>query len=84
MNDQELIAEFLRREQEMSSCYDRLASQCLNVPVRDAFLTFFTLSHRTQTELCQTAQAKGWTSAQQASDSQISQAYDKYARQKPS
>lgn len=83
MKDQERIADLLTREKRMSSRYDVLASECLNMPLRDSFLTFFTLSHRAQTELLQAAQAKGWYNPEQAQDSAISQAYARFSSKKP-
>ena len=83
MNDQERLTDFLCSEKKMSANYDTYASECINIPLRDAFVNKLTLSHRTQTELFQTAQAKGWYSTEQAEASKINQAYTKFSNQKP-
>ena len=83
MNDQERITDFLCSEKKMTANYDSFASECVNVPLRDTFINLFTQGHRTQTELFQLAQTKGWYSPEQAQAKKISQAYTKYSNQKP-
>ena len=83
MNDQERITDFLCSEKKMTANYDSIASECVNVPLRDTFINLFTQGHRTQTELFQLAQTKGWYSPEQAQANKISQAYTKYSNQKP-
>ena len=83
MNDQERITDFLSSEKKMSANYDTFASECVNVPLRDEFLRLFGQSHHTQTELFQTAQSKGWYQPEQAPESKITQAYQKYSTQQP-
>lgn len=60
MNDQERMTDFLCSEKKMTSNYDTYASECVNIPLRDAFLGLFNQGHHTQTELFQLAQSKGW------------------------
>ena len=38
MNDQERMTDFLCSEKKMTSNYDTYASECVNIPLRDAFL----------------------------------------------
>ena len=83
MNDQERLADFLASEKKMSANYDSFASECVNIPLRDEFLKLFGQSHHTQTELFQTAQARGWYQLEQAPESKVSQAYQKYTNQQP-
>ena len=83
MTDQERLTDFLSSEKKMSSNYDIFASECVNIPLRDQFLKLFNQSHHTQTELFQTAQSKGWYQMEQAPESKISQAYQKYTNQQP-
>lgn len=83
MTDQERITDFLSSEKKMSSNYDIFASECVNISLRDQFLKLFNQSHQTQTELFQTAQSKGWYQMEQAPESKISQAYQKYTNQQP-
>lgn len=59
MNDQERMTDFLCSEKKMTSNYDTYASECVNIPLRDAFLGLFNQGHHTQTELFQLAQSKG-------------------------
>ena len=83
MTDQEKMADFLSSEKKLASNYDSFASECTNVPLRDQFIQLFTRSHRTQTELFQTAKERGWYQTEQAPESKISQAYQKYTNQMP-
>ena len=83
MNDQERLTDFLCSEKKMSANYDTYASECVNIPLRDTFVTLFTQSHNTQTKLFQVAQSKGWYSPEQAQMDKINQAYTKYSNQKP-
>ena len=83
MTDQERMADFLSSEKKMASNYDSFASECVNIPLRDQFIQLFTQGHHTQTELFQTAKEHGWYQPEQAPESKISQAYQKYTNQKP-
>ena len=83
MNDQERMTDFLCSEKKMTSNYDTYASECVNIPLRDAFLGLFNQGHHTQTELFQLAQSKGWYQPEQAQADKISQAYTKFSNQKP-
>ena len=83
MNDQELMTDLLASEKKMASNYDSFASECTNIPLRDQFIKLFTQGHHTQTELFQTAQSKGWYQPEQAPESKISQAFQKYTNQQP-
>lgn len=79
MNDQERMTDFLCSEKKMTSNYDTYASECVNIPLRDAFLGLFNQGHHTQTELFQLAQSKGWYQPEQAQADKISQAYQSEA-----
>lgn len=83
MTDQERLTDFLSSEKKMAANYDIYASECVNIPLRDQFIKLFTQSHQTQTQLFQTAQSKGWYQLEQAPESKISQAYQKYTNQQP-
>lgn len=83
MMDQERMTDFLASEKKLASNYDSFASECVNIPLRDQFVKLLTQGHNTQTELFQTAQAKGWYQPEQAPDSKVSQAYQKYSNQQP-
>ena len=83
MPDQERLTDFLSSEKKMAANYDTYASECVNIPLRDQFIKLFTQSHHTQTQLFQTAQSKGWYQLEQAPESKISQAYQKYTNQQP-
>ena len=83
MNDQERMTDFLCSEKKMTSNYDTYSSECVNIPLRDAFLGLFNQGHHTQTELFQLAQSKGWYQPEQAQADKISQAYTKFSNQKP-
>ena len=83
MNDHERITDFLCSEKKMSANYDTFASECVNIPLRDEFLRLFSQSHRTQTELFQAAQSRGWYQVEQAPGDKISQAYQKFSNQQP-
>lgn len=83
MNDQERITDFMCSEKKMSANYDSFASECINIPLRDTFISLLTQSHNTQTKLFQLAQSKGWYSPEQAQGDKIDQAYTKYSNQKP-
>lgn len=84
MNDQERLTDFLLSEKKMSSNYNTFASECVSVPLRDEFLKLFNQSHKSQTDLFQTAMKKGWYSPEQAPTDKINQAYTKFSGQLPS
>ena len=83
MNDQERITDLILSEKKMSSNYDTFASECVNVQLRDEYLNILNQGHKTQTELFKTAQQKGWYQVEQAPESKVSTAYQKFSNQKP-
>ncbi|SBW02040.1 conserved hypothetical protein [uncultured Eubacteriales bacterium] len=83
MNDQEHMDDLLLSEKKMSDNYDIFASECANIQLRDEFIKLFTQGHKTQTELFQTAQQKGWYQVEQAPENKITAAYQKYSSDKP-
>ena len=83
MQEQERMTDLLLTEKKMSTNYNEFASECVNVKLRDAFLSMLTQGHKTQTELFQTAQQKGWYQVEQAPESKVSTAYAKFNNQKP-
>ena len=83
MNDQERLADFLSSEKKLASNYDSFASECVNVTLRDQFIKLLTQGHNTQTQLFQTAHERGWYQPEQAPESKINQAYQKYTNQQP-
>ena len=83
MNDQERLTVLLGSEKKMSANYDTYASECVNVPLRDAYLQIFNQGHKTQTELFQLAQTKGWYQVEQAPANKVSQLYTKFSNQQP-
>lgn len=83
MQEQERMTDLLLTEKKMSTNYNEFASECVNVKLRDAFLSMLTQGHKTQTELFQTAQQKGWYQVEQAPASQIGTAYTRFSNQRP-
>ena len=83
MNDQERLTDFLCSEKKMTANYDTYASECVNVALRDDFLSICNRSHQTQTELFKMAQSKGWYQVEQAPQNKVSQAYTKFSSQQP-
>ena len=83
MQEQERMTDLLLTEKKMSTNYNEFASECVNVKLRDAFLSMLTQGHKTQTELFQTAQQKGWYQVEQALQQKISQAEQKFTNQMP-
>ena len=83
MTDQERLADLLSSEKKMASNYDSFASECVNVTLRDQFVRLNAQGHQAQTQLFQTAHARGWYQPEQAPESKISQAYQKYTTQQP-
>lgn len=83
MTDQERVADFLSSEKKLASNYDSFASECVNVTLRDQFIKLLTQGHNAQTQLFQTAHERGWYQPEQAPESKISQAYQKYTNQQP-
>lgn len=83
MNDQERMEDLLLSEKKMSDNYDIFASECANVQLRDDFVKIFTQGHKTQTELFQSAQQKGWYQVEAAPADKVSAAYQKYSGEKP-
>ncbi len=83
MNDQERITDLMLSEKKMTDNYDIFASECVNIQLRDDFLKIFNQGHKTQTELFQTAQQKGWYQVEQAPADKVTAAYQKYSSDKP-
>ena len=83
MKDQEMMTDLLFSEKKLSGNYNEYASECVNVQLRDTFVTLLTESHRTQTDLFKTAQQRGWYQVEQAPEQKVSQAQQKFANQMP-
>ena len=83
MTDQERITDFLCSEKKMAANYDTFASECVNTGLRDAFVTLLTQGHKTQTELFQAAQQRGWYQVEQAPAQKVAQAEQKFTNQAP-
>ena len=83
MNDQERITDLILSEKKMSGNYDAFASECVNVQLRDEFLTILDQGHQTQTDLFQAAKSRGWYQVEPAPASKVSEAYNKFNAQKP-
>lgn len=83
MNDQERLTDLLLSEKKMSANYDTCASECVSTQLRDEFLKLLDQGHKTQTELFQTAQSKGWYKVDPAPASKVSETYNKFNSQKP-
>ena len=83
MKDQELVADLLFTEKKMSTNYGLFASECVNTGLRDAFVTLLTQGHKTQTELFQAAQQRGWYQVEQAPAQKVAQAEQKFTNQAP-
>ena len=83
MNDQERMTDFICSEKKMTSNYNTYASECVNMNLRDDFLSILTKSHQTQSDLFRIAQTKGWYQVEQAPQSKVSQAYTKFSNQQP-
>ena len=83
MNDQERMTDFICSEKKMTSNYNTYASECVNMDLRDDFLSILNKSHQTQSDLFRIAQTKGWYQVEQAPQSKVSQAYTKFSNQQP-
>lgn len=83
MNDQERITDMILSEKKMTTNYDTFASECVSDQLRDEYLKILTQSHKTQTALFKTAQAKGWYKVDPAPQSKISETYNKFNMEKP-
>ena len=83
MNDQELMADLLFTEKKMSANYDTFASECVNTQLRDAFVDLLTQGHKTQTQMFQAAQQRGWDQVEQAPAQKVAQAEQKFTNQAP-
>ncbi len=83
MNDQEYVTDLILAEKKMSGNYDIFASECVNIPLRDDFMSIFAQGHKTQTDLFQLAQSKGWYQVEQAPAAKVSTAYQKFSNQMP-
>lgn len=84
MKDQEMLTDLLLTEKKMSGNYNTFASECVNVKLRDAFVSMLTQGHMTQTDLYSAAQKKGWYQVEQAQAQKVSQAAQKFTNQMPS
>ncbi len=84
MKDQEMMTDLLLTEKKMSTNYSLHASECVNVQLRDTFVSMLTQGHKTQTELFKTAQQRGWYQVEQAPAQKINQAQQKFTNQAPS
>ncbi len=83
MNDQERITDMILSEKKMTTNYNIFASECVDDQLRDEYLKILTQSHQTQTALFKAAQSKGWYTVEQAPQSKISEAYNKFNAEKP-
>ena len=83
MNDQERMTDFICSEKKMTSNYNTYASECVNMDLRDDFLSILNKSHQTQSDLFRIAQTKGWYQVEQAPQSKVSQAYTKFSNHQP-
>lgn len=83
MKDQEVLTDLLFTEKKMSGNYNEYASECVNVKLRDTFVSMLTQGHKTQTELFAAAQQKGWYQVEQAPSQKVSQAQQKFSNQAP-
>ncbi len=81
MNDQELMTDLLLTEKKMSANYGLFASECVNTQLRDAFVDLLTQGHKTQTQLFQAAQQRGWYQVEQAPAQKVAQAEQKFTNQ---
>lgn len=84
MKEQEVLTDLLLTEKKMTANYSSFASECVNVQLRDAFLSMLDRGHKTQTELFKAAQQKGWYQVVQAESQKVSQAEQKFTNQMPS
>lgn len=83
MTDQEWVTDLILGEKKMSGNYDTYASECVNVQLRDQFLQILNQGHQTQSDLFKKAQSKGWYQVEQAADSKVSTAYQKFSNATP-
>ncbi len=83
MNDQERVTDMILSEKKMSNNYSIFASECVDDKLRDEYLKILNKSHQTQTALFKAAQSKGWYSVEQAPQSKIDEAYNKFNSQRP-
>ncbi len=85
MNDQELVTDLILSEKKMSNNYSIWASECTNLQLRDTFLNILNAGHKTQSDLFQTAQQKGWyNQIEQAPADKVQQAFQQFQNQAPS
>ena len=83
MNDQERITDLILSEKKMTANYNTFASECVDPQLRGEHLGILNKSHQTQRELVRAAQSKGWYTVEQAPQSKISEAYNKFNMEKP-
>ncbi len=83
MNDQERVTDLILSEKKMSNNYSTFASECVDDKLRDEYLKIMSKSHQTQTALFKAAQSKGWYSVEQAPQSKVDEAYNKFNSQRP-
>lgn len=83
MNDQERITDLILSEKKMTANYNTFASECVDPQLRGEYLGILNKSHQTQSELFRATQSKGWYTVEQAPQSKISEAYNKFNMEKP-
>lgn len=83
MNDQERVTDMILSEKKMTSNYNTFASECVDDQLRNQYLNILNQSHQAQTALFKAAQSKGWYTVEQAAQSKITEAYNKFNSQKP-
>lgn len=84
MTDQERMTDLIFCEKKMSDNYSIWASECTDTKLRDTFLNLLTQSHKTQTDLFQTAQQKGWYQpVPQAQADAVTKAYNQFSTDAP-
>lgn len=82
MGDKELLTDSIASQKLISNNYNVFASECVNVNLKNDFLSILREEQQIQTDLYNEMQKNGWYQVSQADQNKIAQARMKYSNMK--
>lgn len=77
MTDKELINDSIASQKMLSDVYNTYANECVNINLRDDFLSILKEEHNIETDLFNEMQSRGWYQVKQADQTMINEAKNK-------
>lgn len=79
MGDKERLQDSIASQKLITSSYNTFASECVNMQLKNTFLSILDDEQKIQSELFQEMQGKGWYQTEPADGNKITQARQKYS-----